>query len=80
MKREMPSESVLLFVDAVEDDDAWVVLGESRHRIARAVLPPGAGEGSWLRLSIAEPPAEAKNLEERRAKLVRDDPGGTIKL
>jgi hypothetical protein len=76
----MKNESVLLFVDAVEDDDAWVVLGERRHRVDRSILPVGAGEGSWLRLTTAEPPAEAKNLEERRAKLVGDDPGGPIKL
>ena len=76
----MKNESVLLFVDAVEDDDAWVLLGERRHRVDRSILPADAGEGAWLRLSIAEPPAEAKELEERRAKLVRDDPGGPIKL
>lgn len=76
----MKRESVLLFVDSVEDDDAWVVLGDRRHRVDRAILPANAGEGSWLRLSIAEPPDEAKKLEERRARLVRDDPGGKIEL
>lgn len=76
----MRNESVLLFVDAVEDGDAWVLQGERRHRMDRDLLPPGAGEGSWLRLSIAEAPAEAKDVEERRAKLVRDDPGGKIDL
>jgi hypothetical protein len=76
----MKRESVLLFVDSVEDDDAWVVLGDRRHRVDRAILPAGVGEGSWLLLSIAEPPDEAKKLEERRARLVRDDPGGKIEL
>jgi hypothetical protein len=76
----MKSESVLLFVDAVEDDDAWVVVGDQRHRMDRALLPVDVGEGAWLRLSLAEPPAEVKDVEARRAKLVRDDPGGTIKL
>ncbi len=76
----MRSESVLLFVDAIEDDDAWVLIDERRHRVDRAILPAGAKEGSWLRLSVDEPPAEVKDVEARRARLVRDDPGGTVKL
>lgn len=76
----MKSESVLLFVDAVEDDDAWIVVGDRRHRVDRAILPADVGEGAWLRLSIAEPPSEVKDVEERRTRLVHDDPGGTIKL
>jgi hypothetical protein len=76
----MKPEGVLLFVDAVEDDDAWLLLGDSRYRVPRAILPSGAGEGSWLRLVPDSAPPEAQALESRRAQLLRGDPGGKIKL
>jgi hypothetical protein len=76
----MKHASTLLFVDAVEDDDAWLLLGDQRLRVPRAILPPEAGEGSWLRLSLDDGPAEAKQIESRRALLLRNDPGGKIKL
>jgi hypothetical protein len=76
----MTQEGVLLFVDAIEDDDAWVLLGDTRYRIPRAILPPETGEGSWLRLLPDRPPPEAKAIESRRAQLLREDPGGNIKL
>jgi len=78
----MSDETVLLFVDALEDDDAWVLLGEKRYRIPRALLPAGSGEGAWLRLS-ADPSHQAdveESIEARRARLLRADPGGDIKL
>jgi len=76
----MKHGSVLLFVDAVEDEDAWILIGDARHRVARAILPPGAGEGAWLRLSIDDPPPEVRDLQGRRAQLMQGDPGGKIKL
>lgn len=76
----MTEQGVLLFVDAIEDDDAWVLLGETRHLVPRAILPPGAHEGSWLRLAIVAAPAEAQSIEARRAVLLRGDPGGKVKL
>lgn len=76
----MKPEGVLLFVDAIEDDDAWLVLGDSRYRVPRAILPPGTAEGAWLRLAPDHPPPEAREIESRRAQLLRDDPGGNIKL
>jgi hypothetical protein len=76
----MTEESVLLFVDEIEEDDAWLMLGDKRHRVPRAVLPNGAGEGTWLRVCIDEAPAEAKEIEARRAQLTRSDAGGKLKL
>jgi hypothetical protein len=76
----MTEDGVLLFVDGIEDDDAWVLLGEQRHRVPRAILPADAREGSWLRLVKSHPPAEAANLEARRAHLLQADPGGKVKL
>ena len=39
----MTEEGVLLFVDAIEDDEVRVLLGEQRHVLPRALLPPGRG-------------------------------------
>jgi len=70
----MNGESVLLFIDAIEDDEAWVLLEERRYRLPRALLPAGAGEGTWLRLTVdsaqkleAEQRATAE-AEKRRLK------------
>jgi hypothetical protein len=76
----MKDEGVLLFVDAIEDDDAWLLVGEKRHRVPRAILPVDAREGSWLRLSLGQAPPEAKDIQARRAHLLRGDPGGKVKL
>jgi hypothetical protein len=76
----MTEDGVLLFVDAIEDDDAWLLVGETRHRVPRAILPPDAGEGAWLRLAKAPAPAEVADLQARRAHLLQADPGGKVKL
>jgi hypothetical protein len=78
----MNEEGVLLFIDAIEDDDAVVLLEDKRHRLPRALLPAGAGEGTWLRLTVDG--ARKLELEDeiagRRARLLRSDAGGDIKL
>jgi hypothetical protein len=78
----MNDESVLLFIDAIEDDQAWVLLEEKRYPMPRALLPAGAGEGTWLRLSVDR--AQKLEVEDaiaaQRARLLRSDPGGDIKL
>ncbi len=76
----MTEDSVWLFLDAIADDDAWILLGEQRHRLARALLPPGAREGSWLRLSVDHTRKVSEEIEARRARLSRGDPGGDVKL
>jgi hypothetical protein len=78
----MNDESVLLFIDAIEDDEAWVLLEEKRYRMPRALLPAGAGEGTWLRLSVdrARKLEVEDEIEARRARLLRSDKGGDIKL
>jgi len=75
-----PDDTILLFVDAIEDDEAWVLVGEKRHRVPRAMLPAATREGSWLHVSIVPAPPEVKGIAERRAHLLRGDPGGKIKL
>jgi len=76
----MTEDGVLLFIDALEDDEAWVLLGEKRHRLARALLPPSAREGSWLRLSVDTSQKVGEEMAARRARLLRGDPGGDVKL
>ena len=81
MKREEPKqEGVLLFVDAIEDDEALVMLDEKRWPLPRALLPPGARECSWLRLSVDTSQQLGEEIKARRARLSRSDPGGPIKL
>ncbi len=74
------AESVLVFVDAIEDGDAWLVIGEQRYLVPRAVLPPAAREGTWLRFALDRAPPEAHDIEARRAQLMQADPGGNVKL
>jgi hypothetical protein len=79
----MKEEDVRIFIDAIEDDEAVVLLGETRHRFPRALLPAGAKEGSWLSLSVDRSPQAqeiGEEIEARRARLLRSDPGGNIKL
>jgi hypothetical protein len=75
----MKEEGVLLFVDAVEDDEALVLLGDKRYAMPRVLLPPDAREGSWLRLSVDHTQKVGQEIEDRRARLLRSDPGGNIK-
>jgi hypothetical protein len=76
----MTEEGVLLFVDALEDDEVRVLLGETPHTFPRALLPPGTREGLWLRLTLAPPQKVGEEIEARRARLLGSDPGGNIKL
>ncbi|MBN2576382.1 MAG: DUF3006 domain-containing protein [Deltaproteobacteria bacterium] len=76
----MTEEGVLLFVDAIEDDEALVLLGEKRWSLPRALLPAGAKEGSWLRLALDTSQKVGEEIEARRARLLRSDRGGNIKL
>jgi hypothetical protein len=76
----MNEESVLLFIDAIEDDEAFVLLEDKRYRLPRALLPAGAGEGTWLRLSVERAEKVHEEIQARRARLLRSDPGGDIKL
>jgi hypothetical protein len=76
----MSDEGVLLFIDEIEDDEAFVLLGEKRWSLPRALLPAGAKEGSWLRLAVDSSQKLGEEIEARRARLLRKDPGGNIKL
>ncbi len=72
----------LVFVDAVENGRARLLLGRDAFEVPAVLLPPGAREGSWLRWSLALAPAPPEDEEGAalRAKLGRDDDGGDIEL
>lgn len=72
--------AVDLYVDAIEDGHARLVLDEESFTVPARLLPEGAREGTWIRLSgrvVNAPPSDAAAI---RKKLARDDPGGPIKL
>lgn len=78
----MSDDGTLWFIDAIDGDYVWILLGEQRHRVARALLPHAAREGTWLRLSVdvAQGEAMTEAIEERRARLLEDAPTGKLKL
>lgn len=71
-----------VFVDAIEDDDARVLVGEEPFSIPVAWLPEGIREGEFVELSavVVPAPPSADDTEERRRRLAKDDPGGDIEL
>ena len=76
----MTSDAALLFIDAIEGDRARVLMGIEAFTVPTRLLPEGATEGSWLRLSLrrALPPSDDSDAVRRR--LGHDDDGGDIKL
>ena len=68
-----------VFVDAVENGRARLMLGTDAFTVPAALLPDDAGEGSWLKLSTTVTPPQA-DPDSLRRKLGRGDPGGPIKL
>ena len=72
--------AALLFIDAIEGTHARLLSGVDAFDVPLRLLPAGATEGTWLRLSLTPAPAPPDEAEALRAKLVRDDDGGDIKL
>ena len=70
----------LLFVDAIEDTRARLLLGQEAFEVPRRLLPPGTREGSWVRLSLRAAPPPADEGAAIRARLTGGDDGGDIKL
>jgi hypothetical protein len=72
----------LLFVDAIEAGSARLLLGVDAFNVPARLLPVGAKEGSWVRLSfeLAPAPPDADRTDALRRKLGHGDDGGDIKL
>jgi len=68
-----------VFVDAVEDGQARLMLGDDAFDVPAALLPDDAREGSWLKLTVTVTPPQA-DPDALLRKLGRDDPGGPLKL
>jgi hypothetical protein len=79
----MTEKETRAFVDALEaeSDSARLLIGEEPFTVPRSLLPPGAFEGSWLRIVttlLPHPPDD--DTAARRRRLGAADPGGDIKL
>jgi hypothetical protein len=72
-------KTTAVFVDAVENGQARLLLGDQAFTVPAALLPDDAREGSWLKVSAVVTPRKA-DPDGLRRKLGRDDPGGPIKL
>jgi hypothetical protein len=70
----------VLFVDAIEDGHARLVLDDDAFTVPARLLPRGAREGDWIELSLAVVAAPASDAAALRKKLARGDRGGPIKL
>lgn len=70
------------FVDRIEGNIAVLRIQETTVELPRALLPEGAGEGTWLDFSLAviAAPEEIEQAEATRRKLSSDDDGGDFKL
>lgn len=81
-KATTPPKTPLLFVDAIENGRARLLLGRDAFEVPASLLPPGAREGTWLRWSLELAPSLPDDDQGAalRAKLGRDDDGGDIDL
>jgi hypothetical protein len=70
----------LIFVDAIDEGRARLLLDEDAFTVPATLLPAGAKAGSWLSLSLRVVPAPPSRADAIRKKLARDDDGGPIKL
>ena len=73
------TKTTSVFVDAVENGRARLLLGDDAFTVPAALLPDDAREGSWVQLSAVVTPPQA-DPDALRRKLGGDDPGGPIKL
>jgi hypothetical protein len=73
------TKTTSVFVDAVENGRARLLLGDDAFTVPAALLPDDAGEGAWLKVSTVVTPPQA-DPDALRRKLGRDDPGGPIQL
>ena len=75
-----PCQTILLFVDAIDEDSVRLLLDTRSFTVPLALLPNGVGEGQWVRLAVTAAPAPPDRTTVRRQSLGHDDPGGNIKL
>ena len=73
------ARTTAVFVDAVENGRARLLLGDDAFTVPAALLPARAREGTWLKLTVTVTPPQV-DPDALRRKLGRGDPGGPIKL
>jgi hypothetical protein len=78
-KTPAATKTTAVFVDAVEEGRARLLLGDDAFTVPATLLPDDAGEGTWLKLTTTVTAPEA-DPDALRRRLGKDDPGGPIKL
>jgi Protein of unknown function (DUF3006) len=70
------------FVDRVEEGMAVVIVDGEAVKLPRGLLPANTGEGAWVEIAVEkiDVPEGAKEAEELRRRLARDDDGGDFGL
>ena len=69
-----------VFVDAIDEGVARLLLGTRAFEVPAALLAPGTREGNWIELAVTIVPPPPDDTEARRARAIEGDPGGDIKL
>lgn len=74
------TRAIRLFVDAIDEGSARVLVDDQILTVPVALLPPAVREGDWVEMTVGviEPPPS--DADERRRRLAKDDPGGPLKL
>jgi hypothetical protein len=79
-----PAGDSSLFLDRIEEGVAVLLLGDKELHLPRTLLPAGAQEGDFLKLTLsvdAEATAKAKaDLAAKRSQLSKADDGGDFAL
>lgn len=70
------------FVDRIEGNVAVLRVDGATFELPAALLPDGAGEGTWIEIGVraVEVPEDVQRAEAARRKLSADDDGGDFKL
>ncbi len=76
----MTAKQSLVFVDALEDTTARLLLEEQAFSLPRQLLPADVREGQWLMIRVDHTEAPPNQTHALREELGRGDRGGDIKL
>jgi hypothetical protein len=75
-----PAHKTRVFVDAIEDQVARLLVEEESFTLPKRLLPDDTREGDWVVLTIGRAAAPPDDTQARRGRLAGGDPGGDIEL
>jgi hypothetical protein len=76
----MTAKQSLVFVDALEDTTARLLVEDRAFSLPRELLPADVREGQWLLIQVDHTEAPPNQTHALREELGRGDRGGDIKL